>query len=386
MVGAGVIGLAVARHLALSGARVRVLERGEPGAEASWAAAGWLAPLVEADGPGPFLDLLLRGRAMYPAFAAAMLEETGIDIGYSDAGTLSLALTDADVEAMERRFAWQSAAGLPAERLTAEEARALEPGITPEVRRALLFPGDHQVDNREMARALCAAARRAGAEVSAGTAVERLTGSGGRLAGVELAGGERVRADAVVLAAGCWTGCLPGLPRPLPVHPVHGQIAAVSVVPQRFRHCVDTPRCYLVPRADGRLIAGATTERGVWRKAVTPAGLGAVLAGAAEIAPWIGGLPLVESWSGLRPGTPDDLPVLGPDPDVANLFYATGHFRNGILLAPLTGKAVGEMVLGRPTGMDLTPFEITRFTSQAPPADPRRTPASGAAGPGGILG
>ncbi|MET0400317.1 MAG: glycine oxidase ThiO [Longimicrobiaceae bacterium] len=361
VVGAGVVGLAVARHLALRGARVRVLERGEPGAEASWAAAGWLAPLVEADGPGPFLELLLRGRAMYPAFAAAMREETGIDIGYADAGTLSLALTGADAEAMERRHAWQSAAGLPAERLTAEEARALEPGIAPEVRRALLFPGDHQVDNREMARALCAAARRAGAEVRAGTAVERLAWSGGRLAGVELAGGERVHADAVVLAAGCWAGRLPGLPRPLPVLPVHGQIAAVSVVPQRFRHCVDTPRCYLVPRADGRLIAGATVERGVWRKAVTPAGLCSVLAGAAEIAPWIGGLPLAASWSGLRPGTPDDLPVLGPDPDVPELFYATGHFRNGILLAPLTGEVVGEMVLGGNPGADLRPFGIARF-------------------------
>jgi glycine oxidase len=361
VVGAGVIGLAVARHLALRGARVRVLERGESGAEASWAAAGWLAPLVEADGPGPFLDLLLRGRAMYPAFAAAMREETGIDIGYSDAGTLSLALTGADAEAMERRYAWQSAAGLPAERLTAEEARSLEPGITPEVRQALLFPGDHQVDNREMARALCAAARRAGAEVRTGTAVERLAWSGGRLAGVELAGGERVRADAVVLAAGCWAGRLAGLPRALPVLPVHGQIAAVSTASQRFRHCIDTPRCYLVPRADGRLIAGATVERGVWQKEVTPAGLCSVLTGAAEIAPWIGGLPLVESWSGLRPGTPDDLPVLGPDPDVPELFYATGHFRNGILLAPLTGEAVGEMVLGGDPGADLTPFGIARF-------------------------
>ncbi len=365
VVGAGVIGCAVARHLARRGARVRVLERGEPGAEASRAAAGLLAPLVEADGPGPFLDLLLRGREMYPAFAAALREETGIDVGYSDAGTLSLALTDADARAMERRHAWQSAAGLTVERLTAEEARGLEPGITPGLRWALRFPGDHQVDNRELARALCVAAKRAGAEVRTGAAVDRLAWSDGRLAGVELAGGERVEADAVVLAAGCWAGRLPGLPRALPVLPVHGQIAAVAAVPQRFRHSIDTPRCYLVPRADGRLIAGATVERGVWRKAVTPAGLCSVLAGATEIAPWIADLPLVETWSGLRPGTPDDLPVLGPDPEVPNLFYATGHFRNGILLAPLTGETVGELVLGGDAGIDVAPFGIGRFGAAA---------------------
>jgi glycine oxidase len=363
VVGGGVIGCAVARHLALRGARVRVLERGEePGAEASWAAAGMLAPLAEADGPGPFLDLLLRGRAEFPDFAAALREETGIDVGYSDAGTLSLALTDADERALERRHAWQAAAGLGTERLAAEEVRALEPGITPEARWALRFPGDHQVENRELARALGSAASLAGAEVRTGAAADRLVWSGGRLAGVELADGERVEGDAVVLAAGCWAGRLGGLPRALPVLPVHGQIAAVAVLPQRFRHCVETPRCYLVPRADGRLIAGATVERGVWRKAVTPAGLCPLLAGAAEIAPWVADLPIVETWSGLRPGTPDDLPVLGPDPEVPNLFYATGHFRNGILLAPLTGELIGEMVLGSEPGVDLAPFGIGRFS------------------------
>ncbi|HEX8272816.1 MAG TPA: glycine oxidase ThiO [Longimicrobiaceae bacterium] len=364
VVGAGVVGCAVARRLALGGARVRLLDRGEPGMEASWAAAGLLAPLVGADEPSPFLDLLLRAREIYPAFAAALREETGVDVGYSDAGTLALALTDEDERVLERRFAWQSAAGLPVERLTAEEARALEPGITPETRRALRFPGDHQVDNRELARALCIAAERVGAEVRPNTGVARLVRSGDRLVGVELAGGERIEADAAVLAAGCWSGGIPGLPRALPVVPVHGQIAAVATGAQRFRHCIDTPRGYLVPRADGRLIAGATLERGVSRKSVTPAGLCSVLAGAAEIAPWIGGLPLVETWSGLRPGTPDDLPVLGPDPEVANLFYAMGHYRNGILLAPLTGELIGGMVLGSDPGVGLGPFGIGRFGNE----------------------
>ncbi|HEX2094371.1 MAG TPA: FAD-dependent oxidoreductase, partial [Longimicrobiaceae bacterium] len=278
MVGGGVIGCAVARHAALGGARVVLLERGRPGEEASWAAAGMLAPLVEADGPGPFLDLLLRGREVFPGFAAALREETGIDVGYSDAGTLSLALTDADEREMERRHAWQSEVGLPVERLTEEEARALEPALTPAVRCALRFPGDHQVENRELARALHQAALRAGVEVRGGAGVESVTICGGRAAGVRLESGEYVAAGGVVVAAGCWAGGLRGLPRPLPILPVHGQLAAMEVLPQRFRHCLDTPRCYLVPRAGGRLIAGATVERGVWRKAVTPAGVCGILA------------------------------------------------------------------------------------------------------------
>lgn len=361
VVGGGVIGCAVARHLALRGARVTVLERGEPGAEASRAAAGMLSPLAEAGEPGAFLDLLLRAREGFPAYAAALREETGVEVGYSDVGTLFLALTEADEREMERRLAWQSAAGLPVQRLTAEEALALEPGITHDVRWALRFPGDHQVDNRELTRALLEAAVVGGAEVRAGIGVDRLAWAGGRLAGVELETGERVEADAVVVAAGCWAGRLGGLPRPLPVLPVQGQMMAVAVDPQRLRHTVDSPRCYLVPRADGRLIVGATVERGVWRKAVTPAGICSLARGATEIAPWLADLPIVETWSGLRPGTPDDLPVLGPDPEIPNLFYATGHFRNGILLAPLTGEIIGEAVLGGNAGVDLAPFSIARF-------------------------
>ncbi|HEX7241549.1 MAG TPA: glycine oxidase ThiO, partial [Longimicrobiaceae bacterium] len=361
VVGGGVVGCAVARHLALRGARVTVVERGRPGEEASWAAAGMLAPLVEADGPGPFLDLLLRAREEYPAFAAALREETGIDVGYSDAGSLSLALTDADERTLEARFAWQSAAGLPVERLTAEETRALEPEVAPSTRWALRFPGDHQVENRALARALWTAAARAGAGFRLGAAVAGVTRSGGRVSGVRLESGETLEAGSVVVAAGAWSGRLAGLPRPLPVLPVHGQILALEAAPQRFRHCVDSPRCYLVPRADGRLIAGATVERGVWRRAVTPAGVCGILTGAVEISPALADLPLAATWSGLRPGTPDDLPVLGPDPELPGLFHATGHYRNGILLAPLTGEAVGEAVLGGEPCVELAPYSAARF-------------------------
>ncbi len=360
IVGGGVIGCAIARRAALGGLRVVVIERGTPGAEASSAAAGMLSPLAEASGPGPFLDLLLRAREMYPAFAAALRGETGADVGYSDAGTLYLSLREADDAELEHRHAWQSAAGLCVERLTADEARRLEPAVSPGLRFALRFPGDHSVDNRALASALWTAAERAGAEFRLGVAAAAVLREGGRATGVALANGERIPAGAVVIAAGCWAGQLGGLPRPLPVEPVHGQLLAVATDPPLFRHVIDSPRCYLVPRAD-RVIAGATVERVGFHKAVTPWGMRRLLEGAVEIAPALEHAPIVETWSGLRPGTPDGLPILGRDPEVPNLLYATGHFRNGILLAPLTGEVIGATLLGEREVIDVSGYAKERL-------------------------
>lgn len=361
IVGGGVIGCAIARRAARDGLSVVVLERGTPGMEASWAAAGMLSPLAEADAPGPFLDLLLAARELYPPYAAALREETGIDVGYGDAGTLYAALREEDEAELRHRWTWQSAAGLPVERLTAEEAREAEPALSPAVRMALRFPGDHQVDNRALGTALWSAAARAGADFRLGAHAVRLLREGGRATGVECAGGERVTAGAVVLAGGAWAGRMDGLPRPLPVEPVHGQLLALETVPPLFRHVVDSPRCYLVPRAGGRVIAGATVERTGDRKAVTPWGLRRLIDGAVEIAPALEHAPLAEAWSGLRPGTPDGFPVLGPDPDLPNLVYATGHYRNGILLAPLTGERVGGWLAGGAWCPDVARFGIGRF-------------------------
>lgn len=361
VVGGGVIGCAVARRVARHGSSVVVVERGRPGDEASFAAAGMLSPLAEAEAPGPFLDLLLRARAGFPAFADALREETGTDVGYRGDGTLYLALREEDEPELAHRFAWQSAAGLAVERLSAEEARRLEPALSPAVRSALRFPDDHQVENRSLAPALWAAAAGAGAEFRLGSEVVRIVRDGNRVAGVELADGVRISAGSIILAGGSWAGRLAGLPRPLPVHPVHGQLLALESVPPLFRHVVDSPRCYLVPRSDGRVIVGATAECIGFRKAVTPGGLRRLIDGALEVAPALEHAPVAETWAGLRPGTPDGLPILGADPDVAGLFYATGHFRNGILLAPLTGDIVGDLALGRPPEADLAPFGIGRF-------------------------
>lgn len=361
IVGGGVIGCAVARRAARDGLRVVVLERATPGMEASWAAAGMLSPLAEANEPGPFLDLLIRARQMYPAYAAALREETGIDISYSDAGTLYAALREEDEEELEARWRWQSAAGLPLERLTAREAREAEPALSPAVRGALRFPGDHQVDNRALGAALWSAASRAGARFRLGAHAARLLRDGGEVAGVECADGTRIAAGAVVLAGGAWAGRLEGLPRPVPVEPVHGQLLALEAVPPVFRHVVDTPRCYLVPRTAGRLIVGATVERTGDRKAVTPWGLRRLIDGAVEAAPALEHAPLAETWSGLRPGTPDGCPILGRDPDLPGLAYATGHFRNGILLAPLTGERVGALLSRGEWCAGLEAFGIGRF-------------------------
>ena len=365
VIGGGVIGLAIARRAARGGRSVTVLERGRCGAEASHAAAGMLSPLAEANEPGPFLGLLLAARSLYPAFTAEIEEESGVAIGYGDAGTLYLSLREDDDAEVEHRWAWQHAAGLCVQRLTAEETRAMEPAVAPAVRFALRFPGDHQVDNRALGAALLAAAERAGVHIRPGAEAVALVREGDRVTGVELAGGERVAAGAVVIAGGSWAGRIRGLPRPLPVEPVHGQLLAMETAPPLFRHVVDSPRCYLVPRAGGRIIAGATVEHVGFRKTVTPWGVRRLLDGAVEIAPALDHAPLVETWSGLRPGTPDGLPILGADPEVANLVYATGHFRNGILLTPLTGDAIGALLLGQAPAWELAPYGIERFASAA---------------------
>ncbi len=260
IVGGGVIGCAIARRAARDGLSVVVLERGTPGMEASWAAAGMLSPLAEADAPGPFLDLLVRAREMYPAYAAALREDTGVDVAYADAGTLYAALREEDEAELEARWRWQSAAGLTLQRLTAAEAREAEPALSPAVRGALRCPGDHQVDNRALGAALWSAAARAGAEFWLGAHALRVLRDGDRAAGVECADGERIGAGSVVLAGGAWAGRMEGLPRPVPVEPVHGQLLAMETAPPLFRHVVDSPRCYLVPRVDGRVIAGATVS------------------------------------------------------------------------------------------------------------------------------
>ncbi|HEX6940003.1 MAG TPA: glycine oxidase ThiO, partial [Longimicrobiales bacterium] len=354
IVGGGVIGCALAWELARRGAGVTVVEREVPGRAATWAAGGMLAPVAEAEQPGPFLRLALASLHAWPAFVEAAREASGVPIEYRATGKLCVALDDEQAAALEAAYRWQRAGGHAVDWLDGNQARALEPALSPAVRAGALVAQDHWVDNRALARALWVAATRAGATVRTGIAAVALRSgraSGGSMAveGVALDDGETIDAGAVVIAAGCWSGALAGLPRSLPVAPVRGQMVAVRTVPPVLRRTVMAGHTYLIPRADGRITIGSTAERAGFRAHVTPAGIASLLTAAMRVAPALADAPLVSTWAGLRPGTPDGCPILGADPDVEGLFYATGHFRNGILLAPITATLLAEAVSGEPT-------------------------------------
>jgi glycine oxidase len=383
VVGGGVIGLSVARELARRGARVVLLERGAAGAESSWAAAGMLAPQVEADAADAFFAFASASRDAYPNFARELEAESGIDVELDLTGTLYLAFDAEDEEECERRYAWQTRAGLEVERLTAGEVRALEPQLSARVRLALRFPRDGQVENRRLTAALVRACAARGVRLCTQTEVSAIKVEDGRSAsGVETSRGT-IRANSVVVASGAWSSLLPlvrgdgsldqsgvrrgsdaACPR---IEPVRGQMLCFAPrTPPLVRHVVYSPRGYIVPRRDGRLLAGTTTEHAGFDKSLTDAGRHAITAYAREIAPAIDELNLSEAWAGLRPHAADDWPVIGADADVANLFYATGHYRNGILLAPQTGALVAQMISERGSTPDmLKPFTPERFRRAA---------------------
>lgn len=359
IIGAGIIGCAAARGLAREGRSVIVLDPDGPGTHASFAAAGMLAPQAESDSLDPLLPLLLAGRAVYPEYVAELEGETGIQVGYASAGMLVLALDLRDREQIAERFEWQSSFGLEVEQLSAEEARRLEPAISSEVTSALRFRGDHSVDNRLLTGALHLASERAGVHFLAEEALRIETG-GAAGSAVVTSGGTRIDAARVVLAAGSWSGRIGGLPRPVPVEPVHGELICYRA-PGLVRHTIATHGSYLVPRGDGRLIAGATASRIGFTATTTDAGRALVKERAEMLVPALADLEIVDHWSGLRPGTPDDFPILGADPDHPSLIYATGHYRNGILLAPITASIVADLVAGRAPSVDISPFGIERF-------------------------
>jgi glycine oxidase len=364
IIGGGVIGLAIARALALRGVRdVLLIERNSLGAESSSAAAGMLAPQAEANRAHEFFFLTCQSRDLYPKFAAALLEETGIDIELETTGTLYLAFTDDDADELEKRFEWQTRAGLPLERLSPASARQLEPSIHEDVRAALKFPLDSQVENRRLISALASANERLGVRLETGTEVISLRIKRDQIAGLETSRGFIV-AGSVVIAGGAWSSLIGAADKALPnlrIKPVRGQMLCFEANPQIARHVIYSRRGYIVPRRDGRLLAGSTTEQAGFEKRVTAAGVHSILSAAMEISPRIAALPLTDSWSGLRPRAGDTLPVLGPCAEIAGLFYATGHYRNGILLAPITGELIARAIVDKTFPAALRIFSPDRF-------------------------
>lgn len=362
VVGAGAIGCTVAWELARRGLSVTVVDRGPPGHGATGVAGGMLSPLAEARQNGAFLDLAMASFDRYAEFVEALRDATGIDVGYQEAAKLLVARSDVEVAALEETRSWQVEAGFAVDWLDGDAARRLEPGLTPKVRAGLLIARDGQVESRRLGAALWSAAAGAGARFHIGDPVVEIRADrDGRIAGVVLASGELLSTRTVVLAAGSWSSNLKGLPRPLPVAPVRGQIVEVQTVPPLLGRVVASGGCYLIPRRDGRLLIGATEERVGHRDEVTVGAIHALLTAGLDLLPALADAPVIATWSGFRPGTPDGLPVLGPDADMPGLHYATGHYRNGILLAPITGLLVAESVTGATPTLPLAPFGVERF-------------------------
>ena len=364
IVGGGVVGLSIARELALRGVRdVLLLERGEPGQEASWAAGGILAPQVEADRADDFFKLARKSRNMYPAFAEALRVETGIDVELDQTGTLYVGFSDEDEQEMKRRFVWQQNEGLRVEWLNGDEARQLEPNLSTDVRCALRFPDDWQVNNRRLVEALVAASEKLGVRLMTNCEVTSLRVDGQTVIDVDSSAGA-IAARTVVIAAGAWTSDIetsePSLTLP-EIEPVRGQMLCFKPEPQVAQHVIYSSRGYLVPRLDGRLLAGSTSERVGFDKRVTSEGVDSIKRNAFEIAPALRDLPVMDSWAGFRPRAMDDLPVIGASEEIEGLFYATGHYRNGILLAPVTAKIAADWIVDGARPSDFGIFSPNRF-------------------------
>ncbi len=344
VVGGGVIGLAIAIETARRGIAVTLLERSVPGRGSTWAAAGMLSPLGEARDRGPFLDFALESLQMYRSWAESLNAASGLSFDYSERGKLHCARSESESVELERRLRWAQREGIRAESLSREDLRKVVPGISESFDTALLVHDDFRVDNRRLVDALLVSLRRAGVRVRVGARVEGAVISEGRIVGLTLESGERIEGGSVILAAGAWSAGVRGLPRPPEVHPVRGQMLALvpSVAPST--RVLESEDIYLVPREDGRLLVGATVEEVGFDDANTAGGIHRLLSGAIDLIPRLESARVGEIWAGLRPGTADELPIIGPDPEVEGLIHATGHFRNGILLAPLTARIVADLV------------------------------------------
>ena len=364
VVGGGAVGLGVAWRCAVAGASVQLFDS-SGGRGATWAAAGMLAPVTEVHyGEEALLKLNLQSAERYPAFVEELEDASGVDTGYRRSGTLMVALDSDENRALDELFRFQSGLGLEVHRLTGRDARAEEPGLAPRVRGGILVPGDHQVDNRALLEALGAACRRAGVSV----AIDEVTSiglAGERAVSVAAAAAGTVACDVVVIAAGSWSGSIGGLPaRALPrVRPVKGQLVHLRGAPLA-RHNVRGVDAYLVPRADGRLVVGATVEELGWDTTVTAGGVHELLRAAYELLPGTAELELTETIAGLRPGSPDNAPLIG-DTGVEGVLLATGHYRNGVLLTPVTADAIAAAVTGEAVPSWAEPFRPTRFAEAA---------------------
>lgn len=362
VIGGGVIGGSAAWRLASEGIAVTVLERGRAGQEASWAAAGLVGPQGEADQPGPFFDLCLAGKQAFDSIVERLTQESGVDPEYDHEGIVYVAFSEDERRELVERARWQRAAGGEVEELSQREALKLAPMLSPEIIHAIHMPTNWRVENRRLTQAYMAAAVNKGAEIREGVRVEAITVAEGRATGVVVQGGAAFEADLVINAAGSWAGDIRGLEADrIRFFPVRGQILCFDARPGMLAPSLFSKRGILIPRRDGRLLAGSIFEEAGYNKSVTMAGMQHIVHAARELVPSLAELPFREAWAGLRPAADDLLPVIGPSPTVPNVFYACGHFRSGILLSALTGEIIADLVKGRRPSADIGPFLPTRF-------------------------
>lgn len=367
IVGGGVVGLCCAWRLTQRGASVVVLDRAEPPAGATRVAAGMLAPIGElAFGEPELLRMTIAAAERYPAFVAELEAASELSSGYAQHGALHVALDRDEAAELRRVHDLQRSLGLGAEWLPPRRCRELEPGLTPSFTGGVFAPGEAAIDPRQMAVALLAVLAELGVEVCTKVAAAEALIDGGRLGGVRTTTGVELRTEAVVLAGGAWSGAegwLPAEARP-PVRPVKGQILELRAAEGRApcERIVASERVYLVPRPDGRLIVGATTEERGFDETVTAGGVHELLRESYRLLPDVAEMELVESMAGLRPGTPDNLPLIGPG-SLAGLMLACGHYRNGILLAPLTGDAIASLLAGEGLPEELAAADPERLSA-----------------------
>lgn len=365
IIGGGVIGLSIARALHKLGVRdITVIDRGKMGQEASWAAAGMLAPNAETETIDDFYRLCSDSNSLYGAFASELLDETGIDIEFRPSGTLELAFDEKNASRLERKFGHQQKAGIEVDKLSPAEIRDLEPTISPEVLCGLHYPNDGHVENRKLVAALIKYAQINDIRLMENTAVNDILVSGGNAVGVRISAGS-IDADATILATGAWSSLIKigGSAPPFDVKPIRGQMIALQGTTGAFGKVIYGAGAYLVPRADGRILVGATVEDAGFEKAVTEAAVGQLRAAAIRTMPPLEHLEIVDSWSGFRPFAADEMPIIGPVGGINGLTVATAHYRNGILLAPVTAEIVSRFVAKGEVSPYFDMFSAARFTS-----------------------
>ncbi|MEO7033912.1 MAG: glycine oxidase ThiO [Polyangiaceae bacterium] len=360
IIGGGIMGTSAAWELAGHGSKVVVLERSVPGAEASSAAAGILGAQAEAHAPGPMAELCLASRKRYAKFAATLSKETHVDVGYRESGVLQVAFAPAHAKRLVTAAAWQKKRGLGVETLTRKSLAVHEPALSPGLTGGVRFAADSRVDPKALLRALHIAALARGVRFQSGALVRRIVVAGERAVGVALDDGSVLHAHNVVVAAGSWTSLIDGLGLPAgQVIPARGQIVELELPAPPLSHVVFGPGAYLVPRDDGRVLVGSTVEFVGYEREVTAGAVRDLLTHATALLPALSRAGLRATWSNFRPYTKDELPLLGRT-KVERLFLSTGHYRNGILLAPISAQIVRAAVLGQRAPIELTAFSPER--------------------------